>query len=88
MVPFFSIGAKAADYYLGGYSTASVTTPSQLAVVGTINATLDSAQLVTAFTLNLTAVQVANLAAFHFIYFIGPLNKDGTLGGHPVCPKP
>lgn len=79
-----SAGAKAADYYLGGYSTSSVTTPGKLPVVGAIDAALNSAQLITAFILNLTTAQVANLAAFDVIYVIGSLNSDGTLGGHPV----
>lgn len=53
-------------------------------MVGAIDAALDSAELITAFTLNLTTAQVANLAAFDVIYVIGSLNGDGTLGGHPV----
>lgn len=53
-------------------------------MVGTIDAALNSAQLITTFTLNLTTAQIANLAAFDVIYVIGSLNGDGTLGGHPV----
>lgn len=75
-------GAKADDYYLGGYETADCPSPSRMTLSGPITSSRQGGELVSAFTVSLTAAEVAKLAAFDIIYVIGPLNGDGTLGSH------
>ena len=78
-------GASVNSYYLGGYVTSAVTPPSRLDVLA-MSADSTNGVLSAAFTLNLTAADVAKLSAFDIIYSQGSLDSSGNFIPHPVQP--